>query len=218
MRGHRIVVAGTGTGVGKTHFCVAMVRALAKDNVEVAGLKPVESGVGGGPADSELLRAASTFHVKLAPPYAFPFSVSPHIAAQASHNPIELARICAWIESCAAPWTIIETAGGLFSPLGPGLTNVDMVSALQPDRLILVSLDRLGVLHDLTTCLLALQATLADVPSPVVVLQAPETPDASTGSNATELLALGICSRVHSVPRGAPSSDHLREWMRAFLA
>ena len=60
----RIVLVGTGTGIGKTHLGVALVQALAAAGIEVAGLKPVESGVGTGPSDADLLAGASSFHVK----------------------------------------------------------------------------------------------------------------------------------------------------------
>ena len=53
----------------------------------------------------------------------------------------------------AAPITIIETAGGLFTPLGRGVTNLDLVRALGPSVVLLVAPDRLGVLHELTATL-----------------------------------------------------------------
>ncbi len=198
----RIVLVGTGTGIGKTHLGVALVKALADTGAEVAGLKPVESGVvAGEPCDASRLSAVSTFHVKLPPPYALAAPVSPHIAAAREGMLISLPPILRWVESVAAPWVVVETAGALLSPLAPGLTNLDLMLALEPTAVVLVAPDRLGVLHDVSAALLALRVLAPHVPEPVVALQTPGETDASTGSNAAELVHLGIARRVTTFPR-----------------
>jgi dethiobiotin synthetase len=104
-----------------------------------------------------------------------------------------------WVSEHEAPITVIETAGGLFSPLGHGATNFELMQALRPDAVILVAPDRLGVLHDLTTTL-SLAASRGGPPLGVV-LSAPARRDASTGSNATEMAALGIAYPLALFPR-----------------
>jgi dethiobiotin synthetase len=64
------------------------------------------------------------------------------------------------------------------------------VRAIEPSVTILVAPDRLGVLHDVTACA-----------RKVIVLSAPRTPDASTGTNAAELESLGIAHVIASFPR-----------------
>ena len=201
----RVVVVGTGTGVGKTHLCVALLQALSLQGREAVGLKPIESGLGLGESDAERLAGVSMFHVKHSAPYGLPDPVSPHLAARRAGVAISTAVIADWVAACATPWTIVETAGGLLSPLAPGVTNLDLARALAPDLLLLVGVDRLGVLHDVSACLLALRTGAGGLPEPHLILQAPEVADQSTGTNADELVTLGIVPRVTTVPRGAPS-------------
>jgi dethiobiotin synthetase len=79
--------------------------------------------------------------------------------------------------------TLIETAGGAFSPLGNGLTNFDLAVKLQPALLVVVAPDSLGVLHDVTATL----RSMADSRPHLLALSQSREPDASTGTNAAEL-------------------------------
>jgi dethiobiotin synthetase len=213
----RIVIVGTGTEIGKTHLGVTLVSAASRRGWSVCGLKPVESGVPEGQPgeDAAALSAAGSFHVKHPQPYALLDAVSPHLAARRAGVTIELDRVLRWVDDHAAPWVIVETAGALLSPLGNGLTNLDLAVALRPDVWILVGVDRLGVLHDITACRWALGRH--PVPAPVVVLQAPRVPDTSTGTNAAELRDLGIAGDVFTMPRGAPLSEACQSAASAIL-
>jgi dethiobiotin synthetase len=297
----RIVLVGTGTGIGKTHVACALLAAWS-ERVGVVGLKPIETGISSaGPtlddqelgtsgragferfggagrrgrdglggdhavarsargdrglrrfgraalgeelSDQErLAMAARTFHVKqkhgqrgaaasaratstLAQPlrslYAFPEPVSPHLAARNAGIRIDLGRIERWIAVHEGPVTVIETAGGLFSPLGHGATNFDLLRTLRPHAAILVAPDRLGVLHELTTTLA--HAAALGGPAMAVVLSSPAKRDDSTGRNAEELAALGIARPVAVFPRagaGAPATLEagrlLVGWLEATL-
>jgi dethiobiotin synthetase len=213
----RLVVVGTGTGVGKTHFCVALLHALNLQGRVAVGLKPVESGLGTGESDAARMAGASMFHVKHPAPYGLPDPVSPHLAARRAGVQISTAVIAAWVTSCAAPWTIVETAGGLLTPLAPGVTNLDLALTLEPDLLLLVGVDRLGILHDLGACLLALRACTGRLPEPMIVLQAPKAADRSTGTNADELITLGMARRITLAPRCAPDAPDMVEAMLELL-
>jgi dethiobiotin synthetase len=122
---------------------------------------------------------------------------------------IELDRIKAWVASHKADVLVIETAGGLLSPLGAGHTNLDLAKALAPHTLLLVAPDRLGVLHELTACREVLRAHARELPEPGIILQAPSAPDASTGTNEAEIETLQIGRVLGAFPRAdatAPSS------------
>jgi dethiobiotin synthetase len=240
-RSLRVVLVGTGTGVGKTHVACALLAAWST-RVRVAGLKPVETGVPSATrerrrperSDQErLVAAAETFHVKrLGRPglpaakragpigarehtpkglnrtplprralFSFDEPISPHLAAREAGTRIDLGSIARWVDAYRAPVTVIETAGGLFSPLGHGTTNFDLLRVLQPDVAILVAPDRLGVLHELTTTLAL--AAARGTPLIGLVLSAPLDPDASTGRNAAEIRALGIGKPITTFPRAA---------------
>ena len=203
----RIVVVGTGTGIGKTHLSVALLTALTRAGHPACGLKPVESGVPPGQIgpDAAALEAAGMFHVKHPAPYALVDPVSPHLAARRMGITVDLTRVRSWIDTHTADWLVVETAGALLSPVSPTATNLDLARAVAADAWLLVGVDRLGVLHEVSACCLALR-TLGAPPTPVVVLQSPPTPDDSTGTNATELATLGIVPRALLMPRGDPTS------------
>jgi dethiobiotin synthetase len=203
-RSRRFVIVGAGTGVGKTHLGVALTRALALQGEQVVALKPIESGVVPGEmSDAAQLAAASMFHVKHPPPYVFAEPVSPHLAARQNGRVIDLRVVTEWIDAHVCPWVLVETAGGLLSPLGAGLTNLDLSRAVQPDAVLLVAQDRLGVIHDVSVCRLALRVLAGELHQVVVVLQSPPVSDASTGTNAAELSALGLVERAFVIPRAA---------------
>ncbi len=216
----RIVVVGTGTEIGKTHASIAITSALATMGVSVVALKPIESGVPADPKDASSdagSLAAFSSHPVSAPPYAFADAVSPHLAARRAGVTIDLGRIAAWVNSHTARMTLVETAGALLSPIGKGLTNLDLVRAIQPDRVLLVASDRLGVLHDVAATLHAYR-TLAKLPEPTLLLQQPSTPDTSTNSNAAELEWLGLVPRVFVFPRAKPTDPAVQDVARAILA
>jgi dethiobiotin synthetase len=213
----RLVVIGTGTGIGKTHACLALVSAVAIAGISVAGLKPIESGVSpSAPSDASALAAASTFHVKQ-PLYAFADPVSPHLAARRAGVSVDLARVRDWVDAHLASVVVVETAGALLSPLGPRITNLDLAQALWPDHLLLVAPDRLGVLHDVMATLHALRTLGARLPEPLVLLQPPVEADASTGTNGDELDLLGL-PRPHVFPRAAPTAPETQHVARELLA
>jgi dethiobiotin synthetase len=213
----RVALVGTGTDVGKTHVGCALLEAWARRGTRAVGLKPIESGVREGqpiPSDQDRLDEVSfhvkqsmeseqSFHVKRSL-YRFPDPVSPHLAAERAGVVIDIAAISEWVQSHVSPITLIETAGGLFSPLAPGIDNFRLVQALAPAIVLLVAPDRLGVLHDVTATLGL--AAARGLPIPAVVLSAPATPDASTGHNARELARLSIATPLTVFPRAAPSA------------
>jgi len=213
----RVVLIGTGTGIGKTHAGVALVSALAAAGVQVAGLKPIESGVSTGPTDAGALAAASSFHVKQAP-YTFVEPISPHLAARREGVVIELGRVQAWVDAHAAAVVVVETAGALLSPLGPGLTNLDLAKALRPEVLVLVAPDRLGVLHEVASAMHVLRTLGAGLPSPLLLLQPPASPDDSTGTNAAELALLGVHPAAFVFPRAEPTAPETLRAARELLA
>jgi dethiobiotin synthetase len=78
--------------------------------------------------------------------------VAPMRAAILRGRPVDLDEIGRWVaalEQTHVPdTTVIETAGGLFTPLTTQHTNLDLGLALAPQGWILVARNRLGVLHD----------------------------------------------------------------------
>jgi dethiobiotin synthetase len=198
----RIVVVGTGTEIGKTHVTTCLLAHARKQGRRMAAYKPVATGVEGRCDDADQ-HAAALGSAPLPPTFAYRRPVSPHLAAREEGRPIDLAVIRRRADEIASGMetVIIEAAGGLFSPLGETITNVDLVHQLQPAAVVLVAPDRLGVLHDLGACLVAARARGVVVSA--IVLSAPATPDDSTGTNAAEVERIGLGTVVATFPRAA---------------
>lgn len=212
----RWVVLGAGTGVGKTFVAAGLARALARAGDAVAAVKPIESGLapqtgeGGAPqgSDARELERAS-FHVKHPsrhPLFGFVAPVTPALAARREGQRIDLAALQPWLaelagkDGAAVVEVVVETAGGVFSPLSEAETNLDLALRLEPALWVLVASDRLGVLHELGATLRAMAAS-ARLPD-WIVLSAPAETDASTGTNADELAALGLGVPIVTLGRG----------------
>jgi dethiobiotin synthetase len=216
----RIIVLGTGTGVGKTWITIALAHALRRLGVSVVALKPVETGVGSDSAseasDASLLASASS-RAPAPAPFTFRDPVSPHLAARRVGRSIDVSTIREYVvqheneaTSSVTSFVLVESAGACLSPLGPGLTNTDLAIALEPAIWILVAPDSLGVLHDVSATLAALTSRkrLPDH----VVLSTARASDASTGTNGAELRELGIVTPSAIAPRGDERSlDGLAE-------
>ena len=216
MRARLIVVTGTGTGLGKTHLACALVRYGRAREVAV-GFKPIESGVTDESLSdaNALLRASHpTFHVKHpCSPYLLQRPVSPHLAAAAEGRRIDPAVVWTSVARARADADalFVELAGGLFTPLGPRLTNAELAQKLEPDAVLLVAPDRLGVLHDVGAAVRAFAGITA------VALVTPVEADASTGTNAAEIgVGTDAPRTVVSIPR-APVDELSRSRPLAHL-
>jgi dethiobiotin synthetase len=215
-----VLLAGTGTEVGKTHVASALLRAWG-ETARVVGYKPVETGVGQGEEgdDARTHAGASTFHVKhpvFRQTYRDP--VSPHLAARREGAPVDVARLAeqAGELRLEAAGLVVELAGGLFTPLGEGVFNVDLAKRLAPTRVVLVAPDRLGVLHDVAATFRA--AAHEGLVVHGVVLSEAAQPDPSSGTNGAEI-ARALGARVLATfPRARGDDPRTREAARELLA
>ena len=117
MRGY--IVAGIGTGVGKTIVSAIFVQHLGADY-----WKPVQAG-GLDNSDTRIVRDLAPDGARFHPEaYRLEQAMSPHAAA--GLEGLTLLR-----EEMALPQSantlIVEPAGGLMVPLAPGLTNIDLM-------------------------------------------------------------------------------------------
>jgi dethiobiotin synthetase len=223
----RVVVLGAGTGVGKTWVSVALIEALTQAGESVLGLKPIETGI--DPAnpilsDAHAVGAASGRPQAVrAPLYGLRAGVSPHLAARLEGVGISVARIQSWVAEQEAIhavshganfWTVVETAGGVFSPFSSDASNFELACGLEPASWLLVASDSLGVLHDLTAALEAMRAR-GRSPDQIVLSQA-RLADASTGSNGRELELLGIAAPVVTFGRDSKrAAEQVLQRLRA---
>ena len=205
---NNLVILGTGTEVGKTYATCQLAAIVAgrRADSRVLAVKPIETGV----TCLEVTDAARLGNISVptsrpAHAYAFEPAVSPHLASRMSSARIDLRKILRWIDerrrsidsgdafnAYEPSWVLIETAGGVFSPISEECTNLDLAVALEPSLWVLVAPDRLGVLHDIRATLIAM-ATLARIPD-IILLNATRSQDASAGTNRRELELLGWAS------------------------
>lgn len=148
-------VTGTDTGVGKTRFAVALLKALSRAGARTAGMKPVASGceLRGGHLvndDALALQAASSIDVTYdeVNPYAFGPAIAPHAAAKQAGVAIELSRVrsCFSILAARADCVIVEGAGGWLVPLGPEETMANVAADLGLPIVLVVGM-RLGCIN-----------------------------------------------------------------------
>ena len=206
----RVVVVGTGTSVGKTWIAREVLAELRRRDITALGLKPVESGVTEGATTDADRLALQSARAPAAPPYRLREPLSPHLAARRENRDIDADTILTYVRSQESSDTdnppevvLVETAGGLFSPLDASFTNWEIACALDPARWLLVAPDALGVLHDVTATLGAARAR-GRAPD-LVVLSAAREPDPSTGTNAAELQRLGLVARPFALGRDDPA-------------
>jgi dethiobiotin synthetase len=157
---HDFFVTGTDTGVGKTLVSAALMRALGRQRIAVAGMKPVASGCAAAPGglrndDALLLQAEASrpWPYQTVNPYAFEPAIAPELAAREAGIEVKLDTIETAFESLqgGSDVVIVEGAGGFLVPLGAGLSFADLPSALGLEVILVVGL-RLGcVNHALLT-------------------------------------------------------------------
>ncbi len=140
----QIYVCGTSTDVGKTHFCAAFCKAFSYEY-----FKLVQAGKN---KDSELISSFAR-SVKIHKDGVFlKTPASPHIARKLEGLSYKASDI-----SCPESKNLlIETAGGLFSPLDDELCMIDYM-ALNPKPCILVASYYLGAINHIILSIDALK-------------------------------------------------------------
>lgn len=146
-------VCGTATEIGKTWASAELARSLRAAGRTVAARKPLQSfDPGDGAAtDAEVLAAATGEEVTAVCPDAgwYPIPMAPPMAAAA------LGRQCPSLAAVVAgiAWPdqqvdvgLVETVGGVRSPLAEDGDSRDLVRALDVDHVVLVADAGLGTI------------------------------------------------------------------------
>ena len=140
-----VLVAGTGTEIGKTWVAAGLATELVRRGSAVAARKPAQSlEPGQGPTDADVLAAATgepPDEVCL-PSRTYPVPMAPPMAAAVLGRPVptiaELVDELVW-----RPGTdvgLVETAGGAASPQADDGDVADLARALVPDVVVVVLL------------------------------------------------------------------------------
>jgi dethiobiotin synthetase len=161
-------IAGTDTGIGKTHASCALLHALRAHGLRATGMKPVASGClataeGLQSEDALALREASSAPL---PPYAQsnPLALreplSPHLAAARDGVAIALPALRQAFDALCDTHeaVVVEGVGGWRVPLAPGLFASDLARAWELPVIFVVGM-KLGCLNH---ALLSAEAIRAD--------------------------------------------------------
>jgi dethiobiotin synthetase len=156
-------IAGTGTEVGKTWFATRFLAMARSRGAAVAARKPAQSfdSIDGAATDAEALgRASGESPATVCPRHRwYPLAMSPPMAADQLRRPQirldELVAEIAWPP--AIELGLIETAGGVHSPIAHDADNVDLLKRVAPDDVVLVADAGLGVINAVRLSLSALR-------------------------------------------------------------
>jgi len=165
---HKLFIAGTDTGVGKTMVAEGLLHAAAENHMSTAALKPVAAGCEeheGELCNEDALQLQSACTLDLAygeiNPVALKAAIAPHIAAQQEGRRVSVDRLagfCQGVLSKGADLTVIEGAGGWRVPLNNREMLSDLAKQLNVPVLLVVGM-RLGCLNH---SLLSVEAILKD--------------------------------------------------------
>jgi dethiobiotin synthetase len=158
VRPQRVVaVVGTGTDIGKTWVSARLIMRLREGGVTVAARKPAQSfdqddervdldasilGAASGELDEQVCPAHRWYAVAMAPPMAAdalgrpPFTIADLMKESESRWPDD-----------ATDMGLVETAGGVRSPLASDGDCLDFCVALAPDFVVLVADAGLGTIN-----------------------------------------------------------------------
>lgn len=150
-----VFIAGTDTGIGKTHAACTLLHALRAAGHAACGMKPVASGCMETPDglrndDALALQAAGSSALPYAAinPVALRDPLSPHLAAAHDGIEISLPPLRRAFEQLVGSHrrVVVEGVGGWLVPLAPGLFAADIAKQWQLPVILVVGL-RLGCLN-----------------------------------------------------------------------
>jgi len=174
-----VLVAGTGTDVGKTWVSARLLENWRHAGLSVAARKPAQSfAPGSAPTDAEVLASATGEDPSTVclPARSYPVPLAPPMAADA------LGRARPTIAQFLGELTwprpavdvgLVETAGGVRSPQAGDGDVLDMMAAVAPDAVVLVADAGLGTVNVVRLSVAALTdewRTGRPTLTPVVVL------------------------------------------------
>jgi dethiobiotin synthetase len=215
--GRIVIITGTDTGVGKTWVGCRLAEALHRREIAVRTVKLVETGTDAEPSDDEdgvrLARAAGQEHPRMAL-RRYRTAVAPAEAADLEQRPLDInvaeAEMAAVVSS--AKVTLVEGAGGLFSPLTWQRNLLD-VARKHAAPVLVVAADRLGTVNHTLLTLGMLDFSGARYLG-VVMNAVPGHRDRAVGLNANALRKVQPGLRVVETANGHGWIDTVLEWLK----
>lgn len=200
---------GTDTDVGKTHVASLAVAELRHSGRCVAAYKPVASGCVERAGERISGDAMSLWEAtgrrgdwRAVCPQRFLAPLAPGQAAAEEGRQVDETLLIQGFTSVAAgsEIAIVEGAGGLLSPLSDRSLNSDLAARLGGE-LVIVAANRLGVIHQVLSTLLAAEALGLPVLG-FVLSTTTAVADGSVASNATALRRWTEVPLLAEIPYG----------------
>jgi dethiobiotin synthetase len=196
-----IILLGTDTAVGKTTVAVALLQLLLRRGYKPVPFKPAETGARDCHSDAIRLRDASNrpeLDLRLVCPFSFPDPIAPAAAAASAGVRLTLPTLLAAAASAQAHGSplIVESAGGLLTPYGDGITACDLARALALP-VLLVARNALGTINHTSLALSEIRRRCLPLLGTILVsTQRAISPDQQTNaeliSRSTGLPPLGV--------------------------
>lgn len=146
-----VAVVGTDTGVGKTWVTAHLVERARAQGLAVAVRKPVQSydAADAGLTDAEILAVAAGLEPGDVCPLNrwYPLPMAPPMAADALGRPEIGLRDLAVTWAQGLDLAMVETVGGVRSPVAHDGDSAALVELVAPDRVLLVTDARLGTVN-----------------------------------------------------------------------
>lgn len=161
MSSQTLLFVGTDTDVGKTHAVSLVAKHALVIGHRVGVYKPVASGCEDRPGGRWASDADAIWRAAGCPrtlddvcPQKFIKPISPDLAARAEHTSVDEDLIRRGLREWQSEFShvLVEGAGGLFSPISDRWLNLDLAKQLSVDHLILVAANRIGVIHQVLSC------------------------------------------------------------------
>ena len=157
-------ITGTDTDVGKTYIACCIAKTLIKQNMPVTPRKPIASGCirqeNGNllSEDALFLQQAcqSKTPLKTICPYQFEPAISPQQAIKQANLTITIQDLAQACQNKDDSFTMVEGAGGFYSPLALDGLNKDLAIQLNLP-VILVVANRIGCINQTLLSIEAIQ-------------------------------------------------------------
>lgn len=204
----RLGITGTDTGVGKTFVACALAAALRKRGLNIAAMKPVETGVefNDSKRDGALLARAAGVERPLSDvaPITLRTPLAPPIAAERERRTIDLDFLDRAVDKVGfgADALIVEGAGGLLVPVVGSIAFDELFKRWSLD-VIVVAANRLGAINHTRLTLAAARSAELRVRA-VVLNRVTPMADESADSNAAAIATLERVPVVELPWLGAP--------------
>lgn len=185
-----VFITATDTGSGKTYVSSTLLRHLKQRGLSIAARKPIESGA--TMQDGQLVGSDAALHasitgepLSLVCPYPLHAAISPDLAAQLEGKAyyVDDLRTACYSD---ADFTLVEGAGGFYSPLCRDGLNADLAAAVGLPVVLVVG-DRLGCINHTLLSIQAIASRGLKLAA-VVLSQVPGNERPAGMDNYTELL------------------------------